>query len=78
MGRGGGGPRGAGISETALQGAQIMEEAKLHRGTLGLTQRFTQRRGGVKQSRFWGIKRWGKEGIRIGTSDSFGRGRSEY
>ena len=25
-----------------------------------------------------GIKRWGIEGIRIGTSDRFGRGRGEY
>ena len=56
MGRGGGGPRGAGISETALQGAQIMEEAKLHRGTLGLTQRFTQRRGGSSSPVFGGLR----------------------
>ena len=56
-----------------------LEEAKLHRRTLGLIYGFTQRdpppaamvtlRGGE------GIKRWGIEGIRIGTSDRFGRGR---
>ena len=58
-----------------------MEETKLHRGTLGLIQRFTQRRG-VSKACFQAvtgevIKRWGIEGMRIGTSDRFVRGRGE-
>ena len=53
-----------------------LEEAKLHRRTLGLIYGFTQTEGpGVSGE---GIKRWGIEGIRIGTSDRFGRGRGEY
>ena len=63
-----------------------LEAAKLHRRTLGLIYGFTQRdpppppahngffAGGGSGE---GIKRWGIEGIRIGTSDRFGRGRGE-
>ena len=61
------------------------KEAKLHRRTLGLIYGFAQRdppppprwcfRGvGVSGE---GIKRWGIEGIRIGTSDRFHWGRGE-
>ena len=35
-------------------------------------------RGGGQGVSGEGIKRWGIEGIRIGTSDRFGRGRSEF
>ena len=56
-----------------LQGAQIhWKKRKLHRGTLGLIQRFTGG-GRVKAARFGrgvtgeGIQRWGIDGIRIGT-----------
>ena len=62
-----------------------LEEAKLHRRTLRLIYGFTQRdppppahdggfAGGASGE---GIKRWGIEGIRIGTSDRFGRGGGE-
>ena len=64
-----------------------LEEAKLHRRTLGLIYGFTQRDPPPPPPR-WpfcgvgvsgeGIKRWGIEGIRIGTSDRFGRGRGEF
>ena len=63
-----------------------LEAAKLHRRTLGLIYGFTQRHPPPPPPR-WpfcgvgvsgeGIKRWGIEGIRIGTSDRFGRGRGE-
>ena len=98
-GRGGGG-RGGGGGEGGEGGTNLpgfwcspptdspnpLEEAKLHRRTLGVIYGFTQRHppppprwwfGGVGVSGE-GIKRWGIEGIRIGTSDRFGRGRGEF
>ena len=79
-GGGGRGGRGGGDSPNPLKAA------KLHRRTLGLIYGFTQRDPpppphngpfcGVGVSGE-GIKRWGIEGIRIGTSDRFGRGRGE-
>ena len=59
-----------------------LEEPKLYRRTLGLVYGFTQRDPPPPHDGFFGvsgegIKRWGIEGIRIGTSDRFGRGRGE-
>ena len=75
-GRGGGGGGGGGGGRHQDFGAR----------TLGLIYGFTQRHTpppprwafcGVGVSGE-GIKRWGIEGIRIGTSDRFGRGRGEF
>ena len=66
----------SGVSATALQGP-------LEAGLWG-SSRGSHREGGGGISQFWrvgvtgeGIKRWGIEGIRIGTSDRFVRGRGE-
>ena len=85
VGWGGGQGKGGFWWPPATDSPNPLEEAKLHRRTLGLIYGFTQRdppppptmvtlRGG---GQWGGIKRWGIKGIRIGTSDRFGRGRGE-
>ena len=84
---GGGGGRGGGRGKAPDFGAPLPQTAQIHwrrrnftagpwgsfmgshRGTPALL------RVGVSGE---GIKRWGIEGIRIGTSDRFGRGRGEF
>ena len=73
-GRPGGGGGGLGRGRGAPRGRvklppNPLEEAKLHRGTSGLIGQAVL---------IENLKRWGIEGIRIGTSDRFGRGRGEY
>ena len=82
--RGGGGGGGGSWCSPLTDSPNLCKEAKLHRRSLGLIYGFTQRdpppptmlvlRVAVSGE---GIKRWGIEGIRIGTSDRFGRGRGE-
>ena len=76
-GRGGGGGGGSPPTDSPTP----LEEAELHRRTLGLIYGFPPpppwQFCGVGVSGE-GIKTWGIEGIRIGTSDRFGRGRGEY
>ena len=59
-----GGGRGQRLGGTPYTDSRDpLEEARFHRRTL--------------KSLGEGIKRWGIEGIRIGTSDRFGQGRGE-
>ena len=77
---GGRGGKGGDVFGAPLaQTANPLEEAKLHRRTLGLIYGFTQRDPPPHDGNFagWRGKRWGRERLRTGTSDRFGRGRGE-
>ena len=90
-GRGGGGRGGGGGGDEPTRILVLPSHrqpksiggGELHRRTLGLIYGFTQRHpppphdGGLGGVSGEGIKRWGIEAIRIGTSDRFGRGRGE-